>query len=180
MEAYVNDPPSAAPAKPEKETEPMKQTTEIEPKGPKLARARKALKTAKAKAPKIRKAKPAKVKEAKPRGTIIKFRGEVRCKAGAGQAQGRMTCDGLLVLAGSQAVKKVNKSVQEKTPSRFKTRNDLIKDGTLKKDGKFLVFTHNFLFSNPTVAACTVQGGSSNGMVSWKDAETGKTLKELA
>lgn len=173
-EAYVTEPPSAAPATPEKEPEPiqMKSTTEIEPKGKRLARARKALKTAKA--------KPTKVKESKPRGSVIKFRGDVKCKVENSFAAGEMTGAGLLIRAGSHAVKKVNESVQEKTPSRFKTRNELIKDGTLEKDGKFLVFTRNFLFSSPTVAACTVQGGSANGLVSWRCSETGKTLKELA
>lgn len=180
MEAYVTDPPREAPAPPEKEPEPiqMKSTTEIEPKGKRLARARKAIKTAKAKAPKVRKAKLS--KEKKARALVIKFLGEVRCKAGDGEAKGEITPDGLIVFAGSQAVKKANKSVEEKTPSRFKTRNELINDGTLEKDGKYLRFTRNFLFSSPTVAACTVQGSSANGLVAWKDVETGRTLKELA
>lgn len=180
MEAYVTPPPTAAPATPEKEAIEMKSTTEIEPKGKRLARARKALKTAKAKSPKARKAKPAKVKEAKPRGAVIKFRGDVKCKAGDSFAAGEMTEDGLIIRAGSHAIKKVNETINENTPSRFKTRNDLIQDGTLEKEGKYLRFTRNFLFSSPTVAACTVQGTSANGLIAWRCAETGKTLKELA
>ncbi len=174
-EAYFSD---ARPATPEKE-EPMKQPTDTEPKGKKLARTRKALKNAKSKAPKVRKAK-AKSKPAKePKETTIKFRGELKCKAGEGHATGRMTDDGLLVLAGSQCVKQVNKAILVKTPSRFKQRNAMIADGALKKDGKFLVFIRDVLFSSPSVAACTVQGTSANGLVAWR-SEDGKTLRELA
>lgn len=99
------------------------------------------------------------------------------CEIKGLKATGHLTPDGFVVLKGSQAVLKERASAHH-WPYTLATRKKLIDDGTLVEDGDHLKFTRDAEFSSPSAAATVVQGGSANGLLSWKD-KSGKTLKEL-
>jgi hypothetical protein len=99
------------------------------------------------------------------------------CEIKGLKAGGHLTPDGFVVLKGSQAVLKERASAHH-WPYTLATRKKLIDDGTLVQDGDHLKFTRDAEFSSPSAAATVVQGGSANGLLSWKD-KSGKTLKEL-
>ena len=92
-------------------------------------------------------------------------------------ASGYLTPNGLVVLAGSQAVLQ-ERSSAKKYPAVLSQRNKLIEDNDLKKDGQRLVFQKDIEFSSPSAAAAVIHGGSANGLTSWKDKH-GITLKDL-
>lgn len=81
----------------------------------------------------------------------------------------------MVVLKGST----IATSVAEAMPEKYKLlRNYLVETGVIaKRDGQ-LVFTTNKSFTNPSVAACIVEGGSRSGHESWRDA-AGQTLHQL-
>ena len=91
-------------------------------------------------------------------------------------ASGYLTPNGLVVLAGSQAVLR-ERSSSKKYPTVLSQRNKLIEDGDLKKDVDKLVFQKNIEFSSPSAAAAVIHGGSANGLTSWRN-KLGITLKE--
>lgn len=92
-------------------------------------------------------------------------------------ASGYLTPNGLVVLAGSEAVLEQRDSAMN-YPSVLNQRNKLIEDGGLVvKDGKF-VFAQDVEFSSPSAAAAVIHGGSANGLMAWKNQQ-GKTLKDL-
>ncbi len=99
------------------------------------------------------------------------------CEIKGLKATGHLTPNGLVVLAGSQAVLKERASAHQ-WPYTLATRNKLIEDGTLVQDGDHLKFARDAEFSSPSAAATVVHGGSANGLLAWKDQD-GKTLKEL-
>ena len=57
-------------------------------------------------------------------------------------------------------------------------RNQLIADGTLVQKNGFYEFTRDVQFTSPSAAAAVIEGGSANGLVSWKTKD-GTTLKGL-
>lgn len=99
------------------------------------------------------------------------------CKIKGLKATGRLIPAGFLVLKGSQAVLKERASAHQ-YPYTLASRNRLIEDGTLIKDGEHFVFSRDAEFSSPSAAATVVHGGSANGLLAWK-TRNGKTLKEL-
>ncbi|MBH0181905.1 MAG: GIY-YIG nuclease family protein [Nitrospira sp.] len=99
------------------------------------------------------------------------------CEIKGLRATGHLTPDGLVVLAGSQAVLKERASAHQ-WPYTLVTRNKLVRDGTLVQDGDCLRFTRDAEFSSPSAAATVIHGGSANGLLAWKNKD-GKTLKEL-
>lgn len=99
------------------------------------------------------------------------------CEIKGLRANGRPIPTGFLVLKGSQAVLKERASAHQ-YPYTLVTRNKLIEDGTLAKQGDHYVFTRDVEFSSPSAAATVVHGGSANGLLAWK-TRSGKTLKEL-
>jgi len=91
-------------------------------------------------------------------------------------ASGYLTPNGLVVLAGSQAVLQ-ERSSAKKHPTVLSQRNKLIEDSDLKKDGDQLVFQKDIEFSSPSAAAVVIHGGSANGLISWRN-KIGVTLKD--
>jgi hypothetical protein len=77
---------------------------------------------------------------------------------------------------GSKGRADVVASIQGTSNERL--RNQLVTEGIMAAEGGMLVFTRDYLFSSPSMAAMAVMGRSANGWVEWK-AANGKTLDEV-
>ncbi|MFU8833564.1 MAG: DUF4357 domain-containing protein, partial [Wenzhouxiangella sp.] len=92
-------------------------------------------------------------------------------------AHGYLVPNGFLVLKGSEAVKKERPSTA-KWPQPSILRAKLLEEGTLSERPDRLVFTTDAEFSSPSAAASVINGGSANGLTTWKDS-AGRTLKDI-
>lgn len=92
-------------------------------------------------------------------------------------ASGYLTPNGIVVLAGSQAVLQERSSAKN-YPGVLTQRRKLIEENDLVSNDGALVFSKDIEFSSPSAAAAVIHGGSANGLMAWKDSQ-GKTLKEL-
>lgn len=92
-------------------------------------------------------------------------------------ATGYLTPNGMVVIAGSEAVLNERASAI-KWPAVLVQRNQLIEDGILIEKNKKWVFDKDTEFSSPSAAAAVIHGGSANGLTAWKDKK-GKRLKEI-
>jgi hypothetical protein len=99
------------------------------------------------------------------------------CNRKGAQGRGHRTPDGFVVLKGSTAVFHERDSA-EKWPATIALRKQLIVDGTLLPKDGYYQFVKDFQFSSPSAAAAVIEGGSANGLTSWKTKD-GTTLKEL-
>ena len=93
------------------------------------------------------------------------------------EARAVLTSNGIVVLAGSQAVLQARDSARQ-YPWITSRRQALLDKKALIKKGERLVFTKDTEFSSPSAAAAVIYGGTANGLTAWKNAE-GKTLKAL-
>ena len=99
------------------------------------------------------------------------------CSGPDSDAKGFYTSEGLVVLQGSLARKKIAKSAKEK---HFKRRSSLIEEGTLMDHNEqSLIFTKDVIFTSPSTAAQNVLGLNANGWTQWKRKSDGKTLDEV-
>ncbi len=99
------------------------------------------------------------------------------CEIKGIKATGHLTPNGIVVLAGSQAVLNERPSSQ-KYPWALNMRQKLKDDGVLTVKTNHLLFTRDIEFSSPSAAAAVIHGGHANGLTAWKSKD-GKTLKEL-
>lgn len=99
------------------------------------------------------------------------------CEIKGLKAVGHLTPNGIVVLAGSQAVLKERPSSQ-KYPWPLNMRQKLKDEGSLTVKTDHLLFTQDVEFSSPSAAAAVIHGGHANGLTAWKNKD-GKTLKEL-
>lgn len=99
------------------------------------------------------------------------------CEIKGLKAAGHLTPNGIVVLAGSQAVLNERPSSQ-KYPWAFNMRQKLKEEGAIVVKTDHLLFTQDVEFSSPSAAAAVIHGGHANGLISWKNKD-GKTLKEL-
>lgn len=104
-------------------------------------------------------------------------RESLSCEIKGLKATGHLTPNGIVVLAGSQAVLNERASSQ-KYPWALNMRKKLKDDGVLSVKADHLVFTQDAEFSSPSAAAAVIHGGHANGLTSWKN-KNGQTLKEL-
>jgi hypothetical protein len=102
---------------------------------------------------------------------------ELRCQIKGLEARGYLVPNGLLVLKGSEAVKKERPSTA-RWPQPSILRAKLLEEGTLSERPDRLVFTTDVEFSSPSAAASVISGGSTNGLTTWRDV-AGRTLKEI-
>ncbi len=102
---------------------------------------------------------------------------KLTCKIKNVVATGYLTPNGIVVLAGSEAVLE-ERSSAKKWPSVMIQRNKLIEDGGLIQKGDKYVFAKDTEFSSPSSAAAVIHGGSANGLTAWVNS-SGKSLKEL-
>jgi len=99
------------------------------------------------------------------------------CKIKNVHASGYLTPNGIVVLAGSEAVLEERASAK-KWPSVLAQRNKLIESGSLVKKNDKYVFKKDIEFSSPSSAAAVIHGGSTNGLMAWVNSE-GKSLKDI-
>lgn len=99
------------------------------------------------------------------------------CEIKGLKATGHLTPNGIVVLAGSQAVLTERPSSQ-KYPWALNMRQKLKDDGVLAVKQDHLLFVRDAEFSSPSAAAAVIHGGQANGLTSWKN-KNGKTLKDL-
>jgi hypothetical protein len=90
-------------------------------------------------------------------------------------ARAMLTDEGIVVLAGSHAAKKVRSSLHT---GYKKLRENLIAQGNIVEENGVLTFFKDTLFSTPSPAAAVIVGYPINGRKTWKN-ENGKTLAEL-
>jgi len=90
-------------------------------------------------------------------------------------AKGLPTSEGFVVTAGSGAVVGEVASCPDVVKSM---RTALIQNGVLKLTGDSYVFTQDYVFRSPSIAAAVVQGRSANGRIDWKDHK-GRTLNDI-
>lgn len=99
------------------------------------------------------------------------------CETKGLKATGYLTPNGIVVLAGSQAVL-VERPSSKKWPGPHNMRQDLLAEGILNAEVDHLVFRRDAEFPSASAAASVIHGGHTNGLLAWKNKE-GKTLKEL-
>ena len=90
------------------------------------------------------------------------------------QAFGNRTESGFIVYKGSQAVLEHRKS----SVRHRKRREDLVKKRVLVAEPDCYVFSKDYEFTSPSLAAAANCGGSTNGLTKWKN-KRGKSLKEI-
>ena len=103
--------------------------------------------------------------------------GILTCEIKGLKATGRLTPNGMVVMAGSEAVLTVRPSTQ-KYPWSLEMRQKLKAEGSLVDAGDRLQFARDVEFTSPSAAAAVIHGGQANGLTSWKNSN-GRTLKEL-
>ena len=99
------------------------------------------------------------------------------CKIKGLTAKGYLTPNGMIVLAGSEAVLEARDSAS-KYPSVLVQRNKLIEEGVLSVQKEAYIFNKDVEFSSPSAAAAVIHGGSANGLISWVNS-SGIQLKQL-
>ncbi len=102
---------------------------------------------------------------------------KLTCEIKGLKATGHLTPNGIIVLAGSQAVLNERPSSQ-KYPWPVNMRQRLKDEGVLSITTDHLLFAKDAEFSSPSAAAAVIHGGHANGLTAWKNKD-GKTLKEL-
>jgi len=100
------------------------------------------------------------------------------CKGKGAVAYGYETNQGFVVEQASQAVSTEAPSMQEHVRGMYELRRELISNGVLAPKGDGFVFSLDYTFTSPSLAAAVVIGRSANGRVEWKDRD-GKTLKQI-
>ncbi len=98
------------------------------------------------------------------------------CKGSGADGVGEYTSEGFVVHKGSRGRVENVASIQGKSNERF--RDQLVTEGILVEQGGEYVFTRDYLFSSPSMAAVALQGRHANGWLEWK-AANGKTLDEV-
>lgn len=100
---------------------------------------------------------------------------ELLIKAKGIEARGRYQSEGLVVLAGSEAVVEEVPSLKE---VHRELRRSLLESKVLEPAGNVYRFTQDYSFNAPSTAAAVVLGRPANGRKEWKDAH-GRTLEEI-
>lgn len=81
------------------------------------------------------------------------------------QARGRMTNEGFVVIKGSESN---NEFKTANFPSLKRKWMQLREEGIVDNNG---IFTKDYLFSSPSLAASMVLGRNANGLVEWKNSK---------
>jgi len=101
--------------------------------------------------------------------------GDLYLSQRGGKGRGREVKDGFVVFKGSLARASETASVHAYLHDM---RRQLTERGILEPCDGYLVFTQDYRFPSPSMAAGVLVGGNANGRTAWKDRE-GTTLKKL-
>lgn len=99
------------------------------------------------------------------------------CEIKGLKAKGYLTPNGLVVIAGSQAVLNPRES-STKYPWSQTLREKLMAQSNLVAESDHLLFVKDVEFSSPSAAAAVIHGGQANGLTAWKNS-LNQSLKEL-
>lgn len=88
------------------------------------------------------------------------------------KATGKVVADGFVVLKNSQVASSVTQSI---SPYLVKLRNSLIESNIINKN---FIFTKDYLFTSPSLAAAVIMGRNANGRTEWK-TDKNKKLKDI-
>lgn len=99
---------------------------------------------------------------------------QIKAARGA-DASGEPTSDGFLVFKGSKASDSITPSM---SPSIAKLRQQLIDKKIINEINGNHIFSEDYIFTSPSLAAATVMGRNANGLEEWK-LKTGQTLKSF-
>lgn len=91
------------------------------------------------------------------------------------EAKGKETDEGFIVFEGSQARLEQTKSVSK---YEIEARKKLLDLGVLELRDQYYIFTQDYVFTNPSLAAGVVFGRRCNGRTEWK-TKSGETLKQI-
>lgn len=87
------------------------------------------------------------------------------CKGKDAFAEGEYTQNGFIVFGDSTCNLEESNSLQQHIRE---IRLELIKNGTLIKDGKVYKFIRDQIFNSPSAAACVILARSANGKTEWR------------
>lgn len=93
-------------------------------------------------------------------------------------AKGYESSQGFIVLTGSQAMLDEQPSAAVHAKGTVELRTELKNLGVLKIEENALVFTQDYSFSSPSLAASVILGRAANGRTEWKDKQ-GRVLKAI-
>ena len=106
------------------------------------------------------------------------IQGKLVCKTKGLTAYGNRTETGFIVYRGSQAVLEDIPSAVRKKGGHFIRRKGLVEKAILVEEAGHYIFSRDYEFTSPSLAAAAIFGGSANGLTMWK-TESGRTLKEF-
>jgi len=98
------------------------------------------------------------------------------CTVFGSSGRGLYTPEGFVVLKGSIGRLANVKSMQGTASERYRER--LLKQGVMVADGDRVVFTKDYLFNSPSMAAIAIAGRTMNGWKRWK-TDDGRTLHDI-
>jgi len=113
-----------------------------------------------------------------PLGNEKLIKSKLVCKTKGLVAHGNRTETGFIVYKGSQAVLEDIPSAIRKKGRHYMRRKGLVEKEILVVDDGHYIFSRDYEFTSPSLAAAAIFGGSANGLTMWK-TENGKTLKEI-
>lgn len=99
---------------------------------------------------------------------------QIKAARGA-EAFGEPTSDGFLVFKGSKASDSITPSF---SASLIKLRQNLIDKNIINSAEGSLLFSEDYIFTSPSLAAAIVMGRNANGLEEWK-LKNGQTLKSF-
>ncbi len=100
------------------------------------------------------------------------------CKTKGLIAYGNRTENGFVVYKNSEAVFEATPSAVRNKGGHFMRRKNLIDKGILVQDEGKYVFSRDYEFTSPSLAAAVIYGGAANGLIMWK-TKKGQPLKEI-
>lgn len=100
------------------------------------------------------------------------------CKTKGFVAYGNRTENGFVVYKDSEAVLEDRPAAVRDKGGHYMRRKNLVDKGVLVAKGTSFVFSKDYEFTSPSLAAAVVCGGAANGLTMWR-TENGETLKEV-
>lgn len=86
--------------------------------------------------------------------------------------------DGEIIVLQGSIVRPEWVGDRKQNTNYFKLHDELVANGTIRRDGATGVFATDYAFSSPSAAAAVVAGRSTNGRTSWVHPQTGQTYAE--